>query len=127
MKFYLTQIKNKTPPARTLPTIRTISGLIFYLTQIKNQKQTPLLHDAHLHPLVQDFSKKNKLYFYLTQIKFVFRSPSKLSPQGTFAKMKQKCFAHPSEQAKQTQTKTDLLYQPIILTLAKFPDIYIAI
>ena len=121
MKFYLTQIKNKTPPARTLPTIRTISGLIFYLTQIKNQKQTPLLHDAHLHPLVQDFSKKNKLYFYLTQIKFVFRSPSKLSPQGTFAKMKQKCFAHPSEQAKQTQTKIGFVLSAYHTDISKVP------
>ena len=64
MKLYLTQIKNKTPPARTLPTIRTISDLIFYLTQIKNQKQTPLLRDAHLHPLIQDFSKKQTLFLF---------------------------------------------------------------
>ena len=91
MKFYLTQIKNKTPPARTLPTIRTISDLIFYLTQIKNQKQT-LSSATHIFTPSFKISVKNKLYFYLTQIKFVFRSPIKALSSRHFRKNETKMF-----------------------------------
>ena len=57
----------------------------------------------------------------MTQIKFMFRSPSKLSPQGTFAKMKQKCFAHPSEQAKQIQTKIGFVLSVYHTNISKVP------
>ena len=124
MKFYLTQIKikNKTPPARTLPTIRVSSSLIFYLTQIKikSRRLSPATHI--FNPSFEiPVNKKIKLYFYLTQIKFIFRSPSKLSPQGTFAKMKQKCFAHPSEQAKQIQTKIGFALSVYHTDISKVP------
>ena len=124
MKFYLTQIKikNKTPPSRTLPTIRASSSLIFYLTQIKikSRRLSPATHI--FNPSFEiSVNKKIKLYFYLTQIKFIFRFPSKLSPQGTFAKMKQKCFAYPSEQAKQIQTKIGFALSVCHTVISKVP------
>lgn len=95
----------------------------FYLTQIKT-KSRRLSPATHIfNPSFEiSVNKKIKLYFYLTQIKFVFRSPSKLSPSRHFPqKIKQKCFAHPFEQAKQIQTKIGFVLSVYHTDISKVP------
>ena len=88
--------------------VHIICEILFESNKISNQAfpATHIFNPSFEIPA----NKKNLTLFLFDSNKFRFWIPIKALPAKTLStKMKQKCFAHPSEQAKQIQTKTDLL------------------